>query len=692
MSEQRAVVRDRRRADQGTAPSRSVVWTLGLALAVAVLAVLAANPAGAQDPAGSDRPFGRIAGLTLQAGEGALWASAIDPAGHHAYYVTRTSPGRVVKVDLRTFTRVETLVLGTGENEPWSIAIDPAGTFAYVGTGTNPGRLIKIDLTTFTRAGTLILNSGDSVLLSTVIDPTGRYAYLGTDTSPGRVIKIDLTTFGRVGTMTLATGENALGSAVIDPAGRYAYFGTYTAPGRIVKVDLTTFTRVGALTLAAGENDLLEAAVVDPAGRYAYFGTYTAPSRIVKVDLATFTRVGALALPNDNSLTSAVIDRAGRFAYFGTYTAPGRVVKVDLATFKRLDGLTLRSGEDGLTSAVIDPSGHFAYFGTYTPTARVIKVAIGPPVAHQAPRLATTYATRTGWKPHLLADVDGDGRDDLLSYYPSRGVWWATSADADGRFGASRRLMTYTNPSGLGSHLAADVTADGRAELLAYRPSDGTWWMSRARADGTYRAPTRMTTYGTRTGWQTHLAADMTGNGRADLLSYHAASGRWWMTESRSDGTFAAPRRITTYPAASGWQAHLAADVTGNGRADLLSYFEPQGLWVITSSRADGVFQEMQVLTNYATRTGWQTHLAVDLSGKGRADLVSYHPGSGRWWVTRSRADGGFDPPRRLATYATASGWEAHLAGDVSGNGRAEVLSYHPSNGRWWMTSSVPVG
>jgi hypothetical protein len=147
-------------------------------------------------------------------------------------------------------------------------------------------------------------------------------------------------------------------------------------------------------------------------------------------------------------------------------------------------------------------------------------------------------------------------------------------------------------------------------------------------------ATSRLTTYGTTSGWEAHLAADVTGNGRADLVSYHPSRGRWWVTESNADGTFAAPRLLTTYGTTSGWEAHLAADVTGNGRADLVSYHPSNGSWWISSSRDDGTFSSPRSLTTYGTRTGWEAHLAADVTGNGRADLVSYHPSNGSWWIT----------------------------------------------------------
>jgi hypothetical protein len=198
-----------------------------------------------------------------------------------------------------------------------------------------------------------------------------------------------------------------------------------------------------------------------------------------------------------------------------------------------------------------------------------------------------------------------------------------------------------------------------------------------------------LTTYATSVGWEAHRAGDVTGNGYADLVSYHATSGRWWVTESLGAGSFAAPALLATYTTAEGWDSHLVGDVTGNGYADLVSYHPKRGRWWVTESLGAGGFAALRLLTTYATTEGWAAHLAADVTGDGVVDLVSYQPTSGRWWMSRGLGDGGLAAPKVLTTYNTRTGWDTHLAADVTGNGAADLLSYHPSRGRWWVTTDT---
>jgi 5'-nucleotidase len=309
-------------------------------------------------------------------------------------------------------------------------------------------------------------------------------------------------------------------------------------------------------------------------------------------------------------------------------------------------------------------------------------VEIDPPaqeVTYRTSRFAT-YNTLTGWQAHVTGDVDGNDRDEVLSYHPRNGSWWMTSYD--GTSTRTRLLTSYTTLDGWQAHVTGNVTGNDRDEILSYHPRNGSWWMT--SYDGNATTTRRLTTYQTLTGWQSHVTGDVNGNGRDDVLSYHPSNGSWWITSY--DGTSTTTRRLTTYNTLTGWQTHVAGDINGNGRDDILSYHPSNGTWWITSW--DGSQYRTRLFTTYTTLTGWQSHVTGDITGNGRDDLLSYHPRNGSWWITHW--DGSQYRTQRLTTYNTLIGWQAHVTGDVDGNDRDELLSYHPSNGSWWITRQVP--
>jgi predicted extracellular nuclease/2',3'-cyclic-nucleotide 2'-phosphodiesterase (5'-nucleotidase family) len=299
------------------------------------------------------------------------------------------------------------------------------------------------------------------------------------------------------------------------------------------------------------------------------------------------------------------------------------------------------------------------------------------------------YATAEGWQTHVTGDLTGDGRDDLLSYHPQRGRWWITSWDESTSRYVTQLFTTYGTPSGWETHLTGDVIpGNGRDELLSYHPSRGRWWVTSWNPDKGAWETSLLTTYGTPDGWQTHLAGDITGSGADDLLSYHPQRGRWWVTTWDEDVEKWVSFLLTTYGTPDGWQTHLAGDFSGDGSADLLSYHPNRGRWWITTFDEDADDFVTMLYTTYGTASGWAAHVSGDVTGNGMDDILSYHPNRGRWWLTSWDDDAEELVSELFTTYTTTTGWEAHVTGDLSGNGRADLLSYYP-NGRWSITTDV---
>lgn len=289
--------------------------------------------------------------------------------------------------------------------------------------------------------------------------------------------------------------------------------------------------------------------------------------------------------------------------------------------------------------------------------------------------LHATYQTASGWEAHLAGDITGDGRPELFSFHPSNGRWYVTGEDGD-----PTHATSYQTRTGWTAHVLGEVVSRGGDTLLSFY-DDRKWVFTTFDEQGRRSDRGEFTRYESSTsnmiGWDGHVTGDVTGDGRDELLSYHAGHGHWVATTGDDERHV-----VTEYRTADGWKAHLAADITGGGHVDLLSY-HGNGRWFISSWDEDAGSYTTSRFTTYATTDGWSGHVAADITGDGRDELLSVHTSNGQWFATSADGD-----RWRYARYATSSGWQAHLAADVDGDGRDDLLSYHPSNGTWWRTTA----
>ncbi|MFF4652793.1 choice-of-anchor D domain-containing protein [Streptomyces sp. NPDC001380] len=200
--------------------------------------------------------------------------------------------------------------------------------------------------------------------------------------------------------------------------------------------------------------------------------------------------------------------------------------------------------------------------------------------------------------------------------------------------------------------------ADGSGAVVA-RDTAGALWLIPGTGRPTAPLGNRIQVG---TGWQVYNAVvgagDVTGDGRADLLGRDGSGALWLYRATGSPRVpFAVRARIGT-----GWQVYNAVvgagDVTGDGRADLLARDAGGVLWLY---RATG-----SAAAPFAPRarigTGWQVYNAVvragDVTGDGRADLLG-RDGSGALWL--HPGTGGAAAPF-AARYRIGTGWQIYNA------------------------------
>jgi hypothetical protein len=211
-----------------------------------------------------------------------------------------------------------------------------------------------------------------------------------------------------------------------------------------------------------------------------------------------------------------------------------------------------------------------------------------------------------GWRvdqhPRFVADITGDGRGDIVGF-GADGVWTAPS-NGDGTFGPLQMgVGNFGYNAGAGGwrvdqhpRFVADITGDGRGDIVGFGADGG--WTALSNGDGTF-GPLRLAVDdfaynagGWRIGRHPRFLADITGDGRADIVGFGGAG--VYVALSNGDGSFQPIQRVIDNFAydAGGWRVdmhpRLLADITGDGRADIVGFGGP-GVWVAIS-RGDGMF------------------------------------------------------------------------------------------------------
>ncbi|MFD6249376.1 FG-GAP-like repeat-containing protein [Streptomyces roseolus] len=192
-----------------------------------------------------------------------------------------------------------------------------------------------------------------------------------------------------------------------------------------------------------------------------------------------------------------------------------------------------------------------------------------------------------GWKAFDAlvrhGDFSRDGREDVIVREKATGKLWLYPGTGSGGL-AARTLIGSGGWNSMG-RLAAfgDLSGDGRADLLAVEKATGKLWLYPGTSGGGLSARKLIGSGGWNSMNALVGAGDMTGDGRADLVTREAATGKLWLYPGTSTRTLGARKLIGT----GGWNSiqHFFAvgDTSGDGRPDLQGavydhLYEYQGL------------------------------------------------------------------------------------------------------------------
>jgi hypothetical protein len=304
-------------------------------------------------------------------------------------------------------------------------------------------------------------------------------------------------------------------------------------------------------------------------------------------------------------------------------------------------------------------------------------------------RALASYGYNQGWRVEkhvrVLGDVNGDGKDDLVAFHDDQTYLSLSSGSGFGKPTACGTGFGYGGGWRVDQHsrVLADVNGDGRNDIVGFGP-DGTY-LALSTGVAFARPAVVLAAFGTKQGWDgakhERVLADVNGDGRADIVGF-GEDGTWVAVSSGSK--FDRPAlAVKSFGTAQGWNpaehARLVGDVNGDGRADLVGCGTSRTYLYLSTGKG---FANAEPIGFFHSKAGWQAtkhpRFLADVNGDGKADLVGC--GGSRTFVALSRGDGFEAGQEATADFAYAKGWriENHprFVADFDGNGRADLLGF----------------
>ena len=266
----------------------------------------------------------------------------------------------------------------------------------------------------------------------------------------------------------------------------------------------------------------------------------------------------------------------------------------------------------------------------------------------------------------VAADVNGDGKVDLISADSGVNKLSVLTNNGSGGFvlASSPGVGNGNTPV---SAAAADVNGDGKADLISANYYGDSLSVLTNNGTGLFTSPTNFypDIYPVGKYPRQVTTADVNGDGKIDLISGNEGVDTISVLTNNGSGGFVLATNLSGQRGAG---PVTTADVNGDGKADIIcANFVANTLSIFTNDGSGGFV----LASTPGIGSACRSVAAADVNGDGKADLISANYDDNTLSVLTNNGSGGFS---LAATIGVGNAPAAILATNVSGNGRVDLI------------------
>ena len=256
---------------------------------------------------------------------------------------------------------------------------------------------------------------------------------------------------------------------------------------------------------------------------------------------------------------------------------------------------------------------------------------------------------------HQSADFDADGKTDLVVYRPGTSEWYVLNSTTG--------AMTTQKFGTTGDIPLSGSRVGNKSELFVFRPQTGTWYLQNCCSPVVI--PTRWGAPGDIPVPESYFG----GKGSA-VGVFRPSEGGWYLYNSV---------RLVFYQFGLNGDLPLPGRYSPDSVADLAVFRPSTGVWYML--RRHSINPEEDTFRAVQFGLPGDKPVPGDYDGDGILDPAIFRPSTGHFWVLQSTND-------QQRAFRLGSADDVPVSGDFDGDGLFDFAVFRPSTGDWYIFQS----